>query len=126
MELVASTPATFVTAFWMTCPFLDPDTADLSEGAAGGVVVCDELGDDSEWLGGIDSQASTVERLVAETISVEVAAVLITDTIVTFIAGTTVSTRATGLPVDRAGMRGVGRGDAVCLPDIHLTAASTV
>ena len=57
---------------------------------------------------------------------VEIAAVLVANTVVTLIGITTVSTRALGNAVLGARMRSVSGGDGVGLPDIHLRAASTV
>lgn len=86
---------------------LDVDAADLAEGTGGRVVVGDELGDNGEGLRGIDSVASAEERLVAETVSVEVAAVLVTDTVVALVTSTTIGASAAGLAVDGAWVRGV-------------------
>lgn len=54
---------------------LDVETLDLGEGASVCAVVGDELGDDGEDLGGIDSLAGTVEAGVAQAVRVEIASV---------------------------------------------------
>ena len=102
------------------------DTADLDELTGVGVALGDELGDNSELGAGVDKLAGAVEGGVAKTVRVEVAAVFVADTIVTFVAITTISTLAADLAVDGARMGSVCGGDGVGLPDIHLLAAGTV
>ena len=107
---------------------LHVEALDLLEGAAGGAVVGDELGDDGELALGVDGHARTVEGLVALAEGVEITSV--------GVAGAAVAVGAVGatagvaaahhLAGGVAGVRSEGRGDAVGLPDIHLRAAGAV
>ena len=100
---------------------LDVDAADLRESSGGGVVAGQELGDNCERLGSVDGHAGAQESGVAETEGVEVTTVGVAETCVP----SAVITGAASLTVGRARVRGKGSSDAVGLPDIHLTAAST-
>lgn len=102
---------------------LDVEALDVGEGAAG----LDELGDDGDLLGGVDGElrALAVEGGVAHTVAVEVTAVGVA---LAGVAGGAVSSAAgvagAALLADGlAGVRGVGGGDGVGLPDVHLGAA---
>lgn len=54
---------------------LNIESLDLGKGAGGGAVGGDELGDDSEDLGGVNSETSTVEVSVAHSVGVEIASI---------------------------------------------------
>jgi hypothetical protein len=103
---------------------LDVEATDFGEGARSGVVVGDELGDDGEFGGSVDRLASAVEGSVTHTEGVEVTTIGIANTIVTGGDGA-VFAGAASLAGDGAGVRGVGGGHGVGLPDIHLIAAGT-
>lgn len=106
---------------------LDIETADLSERAIGGSVSGDELGDDGELGAGIDGHPLAEERLVAHTVRVEIATVLVADAVVPVIGiVTALGARATSLSLGRANVRGVGSGVEVAFPDIHFTATCAV
>ena len=102
---------------------LDVEALDLAQFAAG----LDELRDDGDLLGGVDGEALAVEALVALAVRVEVASVGVA---VAGVAVRGVGTAA-GVALARvvggvgAGVRSIGAGDAVGLPDIHLSTAST-
>jgi len=104
---------------------LNVDAADLGEGTAGGTGVGDELSDDGEFLGGVDSQSCTVEGLVTLAEGVEIATIGIADTGVAA-GGSASITLAASLRVDCARMGSVGSGVVVGFPDIHLVATGTV
>lgn len=108
------------------CTVLDVEAADLSEVAAGGAVVGNELGDDGELLAGVDGHALAEEGLVAHTEGVEVATIGVTEAVVPVVTLAALSTRAASLDIDSAGMRGECSTHGVGLPDVHLVAASTV
>ena len=109
---------------------LDEDTTDLDEVTVVGVVVGDELGNNSERLGGVHVEAGAlaVEGLVTEAERGEVAAVLVADAVVAVsgLVVTAVGTIAASLHVDVTGVRGVCVAHLVAFPDVHLGAASTV
>lgn len=96
---------------------LDVEALDLGQGAGGGAVVGDELGDDGEGLGGVEGQAGAVKGLVAHAVRVEVAAALVA---VALAAGVAVTAGggvgAAGLAVGGARVGGQGGGDGVGLP----------
>ena len=105
---------------------LDVEATDLRERAARRVVVGKELSDDGELGVGVDSLAGAVEVLVTHTVGVEIATVGVADATVA-VVGTTASctAAAAGLgPV--AGVRSIGSGNGVGLPNIHLVTAGTV
>ncbi|KAG6805268.1 hypothetical protein H0H87_004686, partial [Tephrocybe sp. NHM501043] len=93
--------------------------------AVGGAIGGDELGDNGEFLGGIDLEARAIEGLVAHTVGVEIATVGIANggIAVGSTAGSTLTARKTGR---RAWVGSVGGGNLVGLPDIHLITAGTV
>ena len=68
----------------------------------------------------------TKEGLVAHAPRVEVAAVLVADTVVTLVTVTAVGAFAAGLALDGADVGGDGSAHGVGFPDIHLVAAGTV
>lgn len=103
---------------------LNVETTDLGETAAGGVVAGDELGDNGELLGGVDGHTGTVEGLITHAERVEIATVGITNGGIA-ILGTAVGTLTARDTGAGTGVRGVGGGDGVGLPDVHLTTAST-
>ena len=105
---------------------LDVETTDLGEVTGAGPVRGNELGDDGEFLAGVDGLAFTEEGLVTHTEGVEVASVFVADTTVTIVAVTTLSAGASGLTVGAANVRGVCGSVGVGFPDIHLAAAGTV
>jgi hypothetical protein len=105
---------------------LDVDTADFLERTSIGSVSSDELGDDGDLLGGIDSLAGSVEVLLTLAVRVEVASILVADTTISVITVTAVVSEAAVWSILAARVRGVGGGDGVGLPDIHLIAACAV
>lgn len=106
---------------------LDVDALDLLEGAGVGAVGGDELGDDGHLLLSVDDLAGAEERGVAHAVGVEVAAVTVALAVVALVVGTAVSvTGAADLTDGLARVRGEGGGDAVGLPDVHLTTAGSV
>lgn len=102
---------------------LDVEALDIGKGAAG----LDELRDDGDLLGGVDGElgALAVEGGVALAVAVEVASIGVA---LAGVPGGAVGASA-GVAVaaqlaDRlTGVRGVGGGDGVGLPDVHLGAA---
>jgi len=105
---------------------LDIETSDLRETAVRALV---ELGDDSNLLGGVDSElgSGTVEGLVALAVGVEVATIGVTSSAIAVVGvGSTARvTFASVLGELSARVRSVGSGDGVGLPDVHLRAACT-
>jgi len=61
---------------------LDVDAADGGEGSGGGTVIGWELGDDGEWLGGVDGHAGAVEGGVTEAVGVEITTVFVANAVV--------------------------------------------
>jgi hypothetical protein len=106
---------------------LDVEAADLDEVSGGGVVVGDELGDHGHLLVGVDSLAGSVEAPVTLAEGVEVATVGVAKTFITGVVALGTRAALVATLVDGvARVRGVGGGDGVGLPDIHLSTASTV
>ena len=87
--------------------------------------ISDELGNNGEWLGGINSQTRAIECGVAHAIRVEIASISITERGVPC-ANAAVGARASSLLGDRARMRGIGSRNRVGLPDIHLVTARAI
>jgi hypothetical protein len=58
---------------------LNVEALDFAQGTGGCTILGDELGDDGEWLGGVDCLTSTVEGLVAHSVGVEITSVGITE-----------------------------------------------
>lgn len=105
---------------------LDPGTTDLDEFTGCGHIVSDELGDDSDLLGGIDGLSWTVEVLFTLTEGVEVATVLVANTSISVVAITALDgVLASVKTVVLADVWGIGVGDGVGFPDIHLGTAGT-
>ena len=101
---------------------LDVETLDLGEAGAG----ADELSDNSHLLGGVEGHAWAVEVTDAHAVAVEVAAVLVANSAVAVVAVTAAYFVLALLETSAlAGMRSVGSGDGVGLPDVHLGAAGT-
>lgn len=100
---------------------LDVDAADLREGAGVGAVSGEELSDGGDLLSGVDGEAGAgaVEGGVTHAVGVEVASSRVAH------ATRAVSASALGLTDDVARVRGVGLGDRVSFPDIHLVAAGS-
>lgn len=73
---------------------LDVLAADLSECTTVSAVVGDELSDNGELGLGVDSLAGAVERSVTLAVAVEIASILVTDTVVTVVAVTALETGA--------------------------------
>mmetsp|Transcript_3850 Transcript_3850/g.6473 ORF Transcript_3850/g.6473 Transcript_3850/m.6473 type:complete len:237 (+) Transcript_3850:357-1067(+) len=71
---------------------------------------------------------SSIEALVAHSKWVDVTAILVTDTVValTFVSVAASNAFTTVLPWHLTVVRCVGRGHAVCLPDVHLGAAAAI
>lgn len=84
-----------------------------------------ELSNNGELLARVDSHALTIEGLVALPVGVEVASIGVTvSTIPSRRVGTTTAvTIAHGLTCGFAGVRSIGGGHGVSLPDVHLGAA---
>lgn len=98
---------------------LDVDAADLLEVAVVTAVIGNELSDDSHLLGGIDGLAAAVVGGITHTEGVEIATILVANTLVT--VGTVVTaleSLASVRAVGRAGVWGVSSGHGVGFPDI--------
>jgi len=115
--------------FWVLDDFvvLDVKSSDLDEVSLGGLVRSMELSDDGEWLGGVDLELSSwaEEVLDADSVGVEITTIWVTDAAVS-VGGTALFVGFTSV-VTFSGtwMSGVGGGDLVGFPDVHLTAAGT-
>ncbi|KAF1789781.1 hypothetical protein GQ600_2574 [Phytophthora cactorum] len=110
---------------------LDVEALDVNQCARRRVIVRDETGHHRHLLGRVNGEfrTGTEERLVAHTVRVEVAAVLVTHTVVAVLSdaallGGGASVRTTNLR--RARVRRVRVTDTVGLPDIHLSTARAV
>lgn len=105
---------------------LSPEALDLNKSSAVGTSVGQELGDDRNWLGGVNGEAGswTVEVQVAHAVSVDITSISIAlgGVSVTNTAGKT-STLINTHVVAR--MWGKSAGDGVGFPDIHLVTAGT-
>ena len=125
---------------------MDVDAADLGQIAGAGVVGREELRDDGDGLGGVDGHALTEEGGVTHAVGVEVATVLVANTVVAVVAGVTavitsasycdesnssplymlLKNQLTSLFRDSAWVGRDSLSLRVGLPDIHLRAAGTV
>jgi hypothetical protein len=105
---------------------LNIDTADFLKSTGISTVSGNELGNDSDLLGSVDGLSGSIEAGVTHAVRVEVASILVANTTITVRTVTALSTGATILTVDAAGVRSVGGGDRVGLPDIHFIAACSV
>jgi len=104
-------------------------TANLFQRASISAIGCDELGDHCHFLAAVNLKARTLakELLIAKAEGVDVASILVTDTVKSMVGiVTTLRTLAPGVLRDTAGMGCVGSADAVCFPDVHFRAASAV
>jgi hypothetical protein len=94
------------------------------------VILSDELCCDLNWLGGVNLEigAWTEELLVSKTIRLHIAAILVTDTLesVTGCIVTAVNTFTLSLSVSLARVHGESRAVLVRLPDVNLSAATSV
>lgn len=95
---------------------LDVYATNLLEVATRSARVSNELGDDGERLGGINSLARAVETVCALPIGVETAPIAV---------ALARATRARALvrTILQAAVRSESVGDRICLPDVHLSAA---
>ena len=91
------------------------EAADFDEFTGGSAVRCDELGDDGEFGGGVNSLFGAKEGCVAKAVGVEVAA--------GFVAG---AGGGAGLAGGSANVRSVGGVEGVGFPDVHFIAAGAV
>lgn len=105
---------------------LDIKTADLGERAGGGAVGGDELGHNGELVVGVDNLVRPVEALVPETVGVEITAIFVAETAVSVVAITALGAGAACRPDGAARMGGIGGGDGIGLPEIHLGAAGSI
>lgn len=105
---------------------LDVEAANRLEGSGGGVIRSDELGDNCDLLVGVDLLARAEEGSVAHAVRVEVTSILVTDASVSVVCVTAVGTGAAREAVALAGVRSVGGGVLVGLPDVHLGTAGSV
>jgi hypothetical protein len=109
---------------------LSVELADLSDLSIVGAVFCDELRGDRDRLLGVDfvigSRTPELGVFAHETVGLQVASIFITDTFETI--GAIVATVGSGASnvVLGASMHGEGSRDAVCLPQIDLSAASSI
>mmetsp|Transcript_80711 Transcript_80711/g.164293 ORF Transcript_80711/g.164293 Transcript_80711/m.164293 type:complete len:383 (+) Transcript_80711:100-1248(+) len=110
---------------------LDVEATDVDEVSVIPVAFSDELSDHRHLLAAVDLEVpgpTAVELLVAQTPGIEVAAVLVADSLVTFVLAVVATVNAfTNVGAsDRAWVWRVGRGSRVRFPDIHLCTAGTV
>jgi len=103
---------------------LNIETLDIMEGTT----LFDELGDDSEDLVGVDGLAGAEEGGVAHSVGVEVASVGIAAAGISVGRGATTAgiSLAHVVGVVGAGMRSVGGGHRVGLPNVHLGTACSM
>jgi hypothetical protein len=76
---------------------LDVETLNGGESAGGSPVHCDELCDDSDWLGCVDNHTRAIERGVAHAVGVEITTVLVAYSVVS-LASCVITTLDTGAP----------------------------
>lgn len=110
---------------WNDNTVLDVVTLDLVQVTVGSSIVSQELGDNGERLGGVDSHARAVEGGVTHTVRVEITSIGISWSSVTRSGvGTTASVAVTSCLGDvGGGVRGESSRDGVGFPDIHLSTA---
>lgn len=105
---------------------LDEDAADLSEVASGRVVRGQELSDDCDRLGGVDCEARAEERFRAHAEGVEVASILVAETILALVTVTALGVAfAASLARDGADVRGDCSTHGVGFPNIHFVTAGS-
>jgi len=105
---------------------LDVKSANLGEITSLSTVRSDELGNNGELALGVDGESRSVEGLVTLTERVEIATILVADTLVSLISITALDSSAGQKTGGLADVRSVGSRDGVGLPDVHLGAAGTV
>jgi hypothetical protein len=91
-------------------PALDVEAADFSERSSGRVVVSNELGDNSDGLVGVDGQTRAEEVLDTHAERVEIASILVAQTLGSLGTVTTVDTTALYLAGHRADVGSEGGG----------------
>lgn len=97
---------------------LHVEALDLGQGAGGGAVVGDELGDNGEGLGGVEGHAGAVKGGVAHAVRVEVAAALVAVALAALVAvAAGGGVGAAGLAVDGARVGSHCGSDGVGLPE---------
>merc|ERR1711998_398681 len=109
---------------------LDVELPHFLEFAIVGAILSDELSCDSDWLCGVNRVfgSRTIELGVAQTVGLNVAAVLVTDTLKSLTLGVVaaIDTMAASLPLNLAGVHGESSAVLVCLPDVNLSAAGSI
>jgi len=101
---------------------LNIQTSDFAKATARTVGARQELGDDREFLGGVDDEVGTVEAVITHTEGVEVATIGIAETSVS-VGGTAVSASAHCLSLNAAWVGSIGCRDGVGFPNVHFIAA---
>ena len=95
-----------------------------------GAVLRDELSHHSEGFGGVnvEARAWAVEGSDSATVGVQVAAILVTHSIVALVlvGVSALLALATGLALHSAGVGGVGSGDRIALPRVEFRAAGAI
>merc|ERR1719449_484807 len=91
MESNESTPGMLVKELAMTLAVLDVDPTDVDEVPSVGVVMGDELGHHGHWLLGVHHEVAlgpgSEEGLVSNPPAVEVATVLVADSVIPLVRG---------------------------------------
>lgn len=102
---------------------LDIEAANLGECAGSGVVVSEELSNNCKRTGGVDCHSGTIEILDAHAEGVEVTTIRVTETVKAAL-NSTILASAPSLSINGARVRCKGCRIGICLPNIHLVAAS--
>merc|ERR1712087_618340 len=108
---------------------LSVELFDLHELARICAIIGDELRGHGDWLGGINLEfrARTKEVLVAKAVRLEVATVLVAQTLEAIrTVVSAIGALTARLSVSGAGVHGVGCADGVRFPDVDLSAAAAI
>lgn len=105
-------------------PILNIVATNLRQCASVRPISRDELRDNRDFLGAVDSAALSEKVLVAQAVSLNITTVLVTHAFeAVIILVTAVVTLTTRMTINAASMRGVCGADAVRFPYVHLCAA---
>jgi len=104
---------------------LNENSSDFFQVSSVGTIGSNELSNNLDWLGSINSFSWTIEIVVTGSIWVEITSIFIADTLVSFISLTALKSLTFLWSSHGTWMSSESLRDRVGLPDIHLSAASS-